>query len=434
MSAFDIDIAAWIPRDFGDPAERMSLAEIAIRVDGVAITEVEDLEARTTRPGIRVSAAALAHWLAANWHRLRWEAEGAGPSWRMSHAIGAAAGGYLWPDMNIASGGDTIRIRARPIAFGPAPVRFLNGVDANIPARDFEDGVRRFVDAVVRRLGDTVGESTDGLDEAWRELAAEVDDPDMNFTRAIEARMGYDAGEADPRLLDGMRRAASEAGRGALGELAVSSGRRALADFETLWRTVRAHSRLVALDVPPALKRQAEQGMHGSRKPWQRGVSVARSARREWFGGIETAPTAALAELCSVSPEWINGFTDGEDAPIPAGFRDGDAENGLSATLKKRRPVSRRFALARVIGDHLAAGEGENLLPVTDSPTDRQKFQRAFAREFLCPFDSLRDYLGNRSPDDEFIEDAALRFEVSPMIVGYALMDNGMLERDWRAP
>ena len=99
-----------------------------------------------------------------------------------------------------------------------------------------------------------------------------------------------------------------------------------------------------------------------------------------------------------------------------------------------RHPVSRRFALARVIGDHLAAGEDENLLPVTDSPTDRQKFQRAVAREFLCPFDSLRDYLGNRSLDDEFIEDAALRFEVSPMIVGYALMDNGMLERDWRAP
>src|SRR5208337_4842513 len=64
---------------------------------------------------------------------------------------------------------------------------------------------------------------------------------------------------------------------------------------------------------------------------------------------------------------------------------------------KKNRPA-RRFEAARFIADHLCAERRDRWLPVSDAATARQKVQRAFAAEFLCPIASLRNYLG-----DEFL-------------------------------
>ena len=435
-TGFKIDFA-WIPRDFGDAVERLSLAGITIEAGGVTVTEVEDSEARTTRPEIYVSAVDLASWLVANWWRLRWEADGDGLSWKMSHKVGAAGNGYLWPDVEFVSGGDTVRIRARPIRLGSThSLRFLNGVDVHIPARNFEEGVRDFVEAVVsrvssfgsRRADDLSG--ADDLSTAWRELGEAIRNPETSFGRIMEARMGLDAGEADPALLRRLHQAADSAGRSAMGELAASSGSGLLEDFEVLWE-VRDRSQSVSLEISPDMRLAVERAERTNWKPWMKAVSVAALARREWSYGIEPIRTESLAELCDIPANWIENFSsDDEMAPIPAGFRNVEGNGILKAALKKRHPTSRRFALARIIGDHLVAGEGEDLLPVTDVHTDRQRFQRAFAQELLCPFDALRECMGSRTPDDEFIEDAALLFGVSPMLVRNALVNNGALERN----
>ena len=438
-TGFKIDFA-WIPRDFGDAVERLSLAGITIEAGGVTVTEVEDSEARTTRPEIYVSAVDLASWLVANWWRLRWEADGDGLSWKMSHKVGAAGNGYLWPDVEFVSGGDTVRIRARPIRLGSThSLRFLNEVDVHIPARNFEEGVRDFVEAVVsrvssfgsRRADDLSG--ADDLSAAWRELGEAIRNPETSFGRIMEARMGLDAGEADPALLRRLHEAADSAGHGAMGELAASSGSRALADFEVLWEIVRDRSQSLSLEISPNMRSAVAQAAEENWKPWRQGVSVAALARREWSCGTGPVRTESLAELCSVPARWITDSSDEARVPIPAGFRNIEGNGVLKAALKKRHPTGRRFALARIIGDHLVAGEGEDLLPVTNADTDRQRFQRAFAREFLCPFDALRDYLGNRIPDDEFMEDAALRFDVSPVLVRNALVDHGVVGRGYLA-
>jgi Zn-dependent peptidase ImmA (M78 family) len=92
--------------------------------------------------------------------------------------------------------------------------------------------------------------------------------------------------------------------------------------------------------------------------------------------------------------------------------------------------VNRRFELCRLIADGLVASEGDLLLPATVSRTSRQKFQRAFAQEFLCPFDALRERLGPSVPADEDIEDAAAHFEVSPLVIQTTLVNKGILPRD----
>ena len=68
-----------------------------------------------------------------------------------------------------------------------------------------------------------------------------------------------------------------------------------------------------------------------------------------------------------------------------AGFRNGDP-NSFSVFLRGPIPASRRFALLRLVGDHLTAPRDDKLLPAARyAKTQRQKFQRAFAQEFLVP-------------------------------------------------
>ena len=73
------------------------------------------------------------------------------------------------------------------------------------------------------------------------------------------------------------------------------------------------------------------------------------------------------------------------------------------------------------------AKDSERLLPITESYTPRQQFQRAFATEFLCPVESLKDFIGNRPPDADLVVEAASRYQVSTMLIERALINNGLL-------
>ena len=92
--------------------------------------------------------------------------------------------------------------------------------------------------------------------------------------------------------------------------------------------------------------------------------------------------------------------------------------------------TSRRFALARLVADHIVAPSTETLLPGTDALTTRQRFQRAFAHEFLCPFKDLMEYLDTDRPYSDAIERAADHFDVSKQMTGTTLVNNGILGRE----
>ena len=82
------------------------------------------------------------------------------------------------------------------------------------------------------------------------------------------------------------------------------------------------------------------------------------------------------------------------------------------------------------MADHLTIPDDERLLPATDSKTGRQKFQRAFAQEFLCPFDDLMSHFDGDAPIDDAIDESAEYFDVSPRLVETALVNNGVLDRE----
>jgi hypothetical protein len=89
----------------------------------------------------------------------------------------------------------------------------------------------------------------------------------------------------------------------------------------------------------------------------------------------------------------------------------------------------------RLVADHIAAPHDDRLLPATAAKTDRQKFQRGFAQEFLLPFDELYRLLGEPRPgeseiSDSDIEDVAEEYDVSPLLVRTVLVNKGLLPRD----
>ncbi|WP_423599700.1 hypothetical protein [Roseateles sp. MS654] len=102
---------------------------------------------------------------------------------------------------------------------------------------------------------------------------------------------------------------------------------------------------------------------------------------------------------------------------------DGDR---LKFIPRKRNVQGQRFECARFLAEHLRPAEDRGWLASTDLHTSRQKYQRAFAAELLCPIDALANFL-----DGDFsapaIDDATENFNVSEQVIRSSLANNGFL-------
>ena len=98
--------------------------------------------------------------------------------------------------------------------------------------------------------------------------------------------------------------------------------------------------------------------------------------------------------------------------------------------LRPKGQNGRRFTMSRLLGDCLASSQSESLMPATHTKSYRQRFQRAFAREFLCPFEDLKEMVGPGTPSADDIETAADYFEVSEFTITATLVNKGILGRN----
>ncbi len=426
MSGFIIHFD-WLPRDYGDSIARATLAELMITADGLIATEMADLLAKTVRSSVRVSAFALAQWFVSNWWRLLWEPERNTPSWKMSHKIGAAGEGYLWPDITFVSDGESIRVSGRATHItSQEPVRYLNNFDVLVPVHEFESRLNSFIEAVIGRLSNMRIDAA-GLDELWREVLTESYDPEMAAWRKLEAILGYDPDDAPEQTIKALQGAASEYGPGAVEEMVAESTENAISDLEVLWGEPRSQALPLVIPGFDDL-RSLISGIRSSLLPWERATQAARIARKFWALGHGPIPTSKLAEILEVRNSYLES-ANGVRGPMDAGFRSGDL-NKFSVFLMSHFQVNRRFSLLRLVGDHLTAPLNDKLLPAgPHAKTHRQKFQRAFAQEFLCPYSDLTAFLNSPEPSDEDIEDAAHHFNVSALMVKTILVNKDDLER-----
>ena len=104
-----------------------------------------------------------------------------------------------------------------------------------------------------------------------------------------------------------------------------------------------------------------------------------------------------------------------------------DDEGMSRVALQTTRGYDRRFELARQFGDAVWQQDRSGFGIVSRSKSDRQKFQRAFAHNLLCPFDGLQRVIDVNDPTPEAMSEAAKSFGVNPSVVRNQLVYKGYL-------
>jgi hypothetical protein len=292
-----------------------------------------------------------------------------------------------------------------------------------VPLSSFEKSVAGFIELVLLRLEQFGVMGTD-LHRLWSSVCEERADPRLEFARRIEARLGYDPGEAPEEALSTFERLAAEGGKAATEEIAAISNsdeRGEQSVFETLATgpgipATAPHARIGRLDSVE------------DESPWEAGWRRARWARDVLGVREPVLEDAKLSEVFKLPDASVfNQSRVAPSAPLGLAVRGG-RDDSLKLIFRGWRRVSRRFELARFLCESLSAPDEDLWLPSTDAATARQKVQRAFAAEFLMPIQELKRVIGSEFTS-EGIENAADVFGVSALAVRSHLANNNLISR-----
>ncbi len=410
----------------GTVEDESTLSEILIQVEQTTLTHVLDMKTQQVRTGANLSAYRLAEWLIWNWWRLRWEPahqnvrRDQGLGWRRAHELASIGGGWLWPNIAIKSDGLRVVLDARPSPeVFTEPLRYITDQTKVVSGDAFEAGVDDLVGRVLARLGQWSLPGSTDLCTLWHELAAERSDPESVMYRKIEATRGFDVDEADPQQIEQIIADGHVLGAASMLEVA--------ADCFLTGSELREAARTLGFDSD--LGARAEPGAEswdglGDKAPWQIGVDAAAFLRQRERLGDGPVSDHRLAELFGVEERALTDID--INGKLAYSLHNGSAAGRV--VLRSKWKTGRRFEVARLFADGLVVGTDERLRPATGASTYRQKMQRAFAAELLCPIASLIDFL-----DDDFSDDAregaADRFGVSPFAVTSVLANNGFVDR-----
>lgn len=425
--------AEWEQCPIGSPEERATFAAIGIRCDDSWLTEAQDITVNRLRQKVYLSGYRLAEWLVCNWWRLRWEPAKTPPEespptdWNMAHRVATVGGGYIWPNLTIRSGGSYVSIKAEPTASRPSePVRYIGQQDeVTIEASDFESAVDSFIEQVVGKLRAEKIEDSN-LETVWKDVIEERTIPELARHRRLEALMGRDPDEADPEVIDRLIREAEDLGEWAIQELAAKcTGTKVpetITDIERMAQNWGVEASL--RDVVHLTDQNDRITRPGDILAWKHGSNAALSLRIQERLGWDPISTQMLCQLSGVPAGPIT-----EAKAAPWSFALDEIHSKSRVLLRSKWETGRRFDLARILGDRLTITTPGRLLPVTQVYTYRQRLQRSFAAEFLCPWEALADLLKkDRSP--EAIEDAAAHFMVSERTVRAILVNHKLIDRN----
>ena len=202
------------------------------------------------------------------------------------------------------------------------------------------------------------------------------------------------------------------------GQSAVEDSRTKL-DMSTAVAAAGSHP---AEDSSPRFARSAKM------PPWRAAEEAAGRLRESLAVPAGPVPNWRLRNLIGVSAHHfyrIRSFRS-----IPYGVRRRDSGRRTSTVaLRASRPVAKRFELCRVLGDAIWSGN-DRLGLISSAKSARQRFQRAFAQNLLCPFRDLLKYLGTDSPTPDDVTAAAQWFRVSERVIQTTLVNKGVIDRE----
>lgn len=420
----------WMAASSGEPEVAATAALLSISVDDVSLTRSQDVWAKTVRDSVFVSAYPLAMWFASSWWRLNHEPlprQLPGHDWRMAHELGAANHGYVWPRVVFAPEGEAIRVWAGPFLTPDQSVQYLQGLDNPrvVAISSFQDSVQRFVQTVLARL-DARDQGRTDLAHLWAVLQEDLADPKALRRRRLEAELGFDPEECPESMLESALQWEARVGDSAMSEMAPAlSSRGQGPDLVLLSQLERADGIVGAPQVSSSDIQHQHQGL-----PWERAVHDARALRQRIGKVTNPISSEELCGLLGLSSSALANWTKPVAAsPVAVAIPDGDRR--LRFVPRRVNVPGQRFELARFLGEYLRPSLVEGRwLASTDLGTSRQRYQRAFAAELLCPFESLMDFLdGDYS--SYAIDEAAAHFEVSDQVVSNELQNNGVINHQW---
>lgn len=413
--------AEWMSAESGPDELRETSALTTVRVNDEVATEAEDEWSKSVRTSVRLPLYPLAQWFAASWWRLRWEArpwrQVRPTSWRMSHEAAAAGYGYVWPPLVFVSDGETVEVECTPSRHTSCDsIRYLRSFQEWIPAAAFERSVDEFVELVLTRLN-VVGKTDTDLHRLWGEVIHERNNAEMTAFRRLEAQLGYDPDELPENLLQDWLKLSVDAGASAVGEIAASySGEEpseALSQIADLARLPGIPGRAALRESLPESSIQSIQQM---RWPWERGWQLARLVRTALGQNADTLSDSALKSSLGIATNALDRISAVSGASLSLARRLDGRGQDMAFVLQKRDSHAMRFQLARILAETLIAPETDRWLPMTRARTARQKVQRAFAAELLCPFEQLMEFL-DEDFSDEACEQASGHFRVSSVAI-----------------
>ena len=397
-----------------DALAQSTMAALTIEVNGSVVTSVLDRRSRSCREHVVTPLGYVAEWLVSNWWRLFHEVETPRSDFAEAHDLTFVGEGYLLPSLTIAPTPHHMRLRWRRHQPAHSAIEFTEQGEALVDRHELEDALRHLVEVVRDRLAGN-GLTGEFLCSEWSAIQA-ADEDEREFCRAA-ALLGQDPfaipeplaeqlidfwHRAEPTIREDALATANGAGFASLAPLAgwLTEVLRSLADAQGgNWSEFRT-----ALPMSTA------------REPYRRGYDLARATREQLGRRSERY------DFCTTGPEAIHSAT---TQPPTSAIQGLVAADSPACAVADGRETSKRFLLARALGDYLGRTEqGPAIL--SGLATDRQARSRAFAAEFLAPAASLRRRLGRERVHPDVVDELALEYEVSSYVVRHQIENHNL--------
>jgi len=305
------------------------------------------------------------------------------------------------------------------------PFRYIANHSVVIPASEFEDEIDIFIDQVLQRL-DLSKITQSNLHDIWNGVNEERCDERIASLRKIEALMGREPDQSDPQILENLLADAEQLSLSGIEELAAEHGQSGAVHSAAELQEVANQK---GFDASPrnTVRLQDTSGLPGigQAPAWVRGYHAARALREQEGLNGECITDCQLCDMSGVQADVLND----KIGSSGISFALDQNSNRSRIVLRSKWHDGRRFELARLLGDRLVGPNGGRLFPATRAYTYRQKMQRAFAAEFLSPFEAVDEMLkGDYSVENQ--KDVSEHFKVSELTIRTLLVNHRRLERE----
>lgn len=327
----------WLGGEFLVPPEdRATYARMSI--------VVADQDARSVRHSVFAPLYPLAEWIAANWFALQSESPpvrtGRQASYRRSHDLANAGGGFAWPSLTLNPIGDFTQLQWHPREVGP--IRYLSEGEAVVRTTALLTDLARFVEAVLRRL-DESGVGGTVLHREWEMIGGLA--PDEREFCGVAASLGMDPFDPDEATTKALLEAESALSTDFAREVCAVSDVASFAEDCRQAKNALDAARATRSPVPALREIASSLRPRPSQEPWVQGYALARALRRHlglaakvrnWSVGqiaeVMGLPMRAIA-LAEIGSPWLGGVVERLNGDVGVLLRRG---------ARSRRPSGSR--------------------------------------------------------------------------------------------